>query len=61
MIRCDTGIIQLLRDGVDLLHVMQQAGHTDVATTNSYLRHAFPHGPAEVREKATPITKGSAI
>ena len=57
----DTGIIQLLRDGVDLLHVMQQAGHTDVATTNSYLRHAFPHGPAEVREKATPITRASSL
>jgi integrase len=57
----DTGIIQLLRDGVDLLHVMQQAGHTDVATTNMYLRHAFPNGPAEVRTKATPINAASPI
>jgi integrase len=57
----DTGIIQLLRDGVDLLHVMQQAGHTDVATTNKYLRHAYPSGPAEVRTKATPINAASPI
>ncbi|MBL7952241.1 MAG: site-specific integrase [Flavobacteriales bacterium] len=51
----DTGIIQLLRDGVDLLHVMQQAGHTEISTTNKYLKHAFPNGPAEVREKATSL------
>jgi integrase len=57
----DTGIIQLLRDGVDLLHVMQQAGHTDVDSTNQYLKHAFPHGPAEIKTKATPITAASSI
>jgi integrase len=57
----DTGIIQLLRDGVDLLHVMQQAGHTEVATTNQYLKHAFPKGPAEVRSMATPITAATAL
>lgn len=52
----DTGIIQLLRDGVDLLHVMQQAGHTEVGTTNKYLKHAFPNGPKEVREKSSSLT-----
>lgn len=57
----DTGIIQLLRDRVDLLHVMQQAGHEDVGTTNKYLRHAFPEGPPEVRQKATPITAGTGL
>lgn len=57
----DTGIIQLLRDGVDLLHVMQQAGHTEIATTNKYLRHAFPNGPAEVREKATSLYSAKPI
>ena len=57
----DTGIIQLLRDGVDLLHVRQQAGHTDIATTNNYLKHAFPHGPAEVKEKATALRAMSAF
>lgn len=57
----DTGIIQLLRDGVDLLHVRQQAGHTDVATTNSYLKHAFPQGPAEVMAKATPLHRAGGL
>lgn len=51
----DTGIIDLLRAGVDLLAVMQQAGHTEVGTTNEYLKHAFPHGPMEVRTKAVGI------
>lgn len=57
----DTGIIQLIRDGVDLLHVMQQAGHTEIGTTNKYLKHAFPKGPAEVREKSTPLKAASPI
>lgn len=51
----DTGIIDLLRAGVDPLSVMQQAGHEDLSTTNKYVRHAFPHGPAEVRAKAIGI------
>jgi integrase len=57
----DTGIIQLLRDGVDLLHVMQQAGHTEIGTTNKYLKHAFPNGPAEVREMSTSLLTTSAL
>lgn len=55
----DTGIIQLLRDGVDILHVRDQAGHQDIATTNIYLRHAFPNGPAEVRSRSTPLQASS--
>lgn len=51
----DTGIIQLLRDGVNILDVKQQAGHQDISTTNEYLKHAFPTGPREVRERATPL------
>lgn len=57
----DTGIIQLLRDGVDLLHVMQQAGHTEVATTNKYLKHAFPNGPAEVKERSTSLYSATGL
>jgi integrase len=57
----DTGIIDLLRAGVDLLAVMQQAGHTDVGTTNKYLKHAFPHGHAEVKAKATPLRAVATI
>ena len=51
----DTGIIDYLRAGVDPLAVMQQAGHKDLHTTNAYVRHAFPHGPAEIRAKAVPL------
>lgn len=57
----DTGIIQLLRDGVDLLHVRQQAGHEDIDTTNSYLKHAFPNGPQEIKEKGTSLQASSPI
>lgn len=57
----DTGIIQLIRDGVDLLHVMQQADHKELSTTNRYVRHAFPKGPPEVREKATPLQATSPL
>lgn len=51
----DTGIIQLIRDGVDLLSVKQQAGHEELSTTNAYVKHAFPNGPVQVREKSTPL------
>lgn len=51
----DTGIINYLRAGVDPLAVMQQAGHKDLHTTNEYVRHAFPHGPVEIRAKAVPL------
>jgi integrase len=51
----DTGIIQLLRDGVNILDVKQQAGHQDISTTNEYLKHAFPSGPRDVRERSTPL------
>lgn len=54
----DTGIIQLLRDGVDLLHVMKHARHKNVRTTNEYLKHAFPKGIEEVRRKASSLRGG---
>lgn len=57
----DTGIIQLLRDGVNILDVKQQAGHQDISTTNEYLKHAFPNGPKEVRERATPLQATSPL
>lgn len=57
----DTGIIQLIRDGVELLHVMQQADHKSLTTTNSYVKHAFPKGPPEVREKATPLQSSTPL
>ena len=52
----DTGIIQLLRDGVDLVDVMRQARHKHVRTTNNYVQHAFPSGVEAVRKKASPLS-----
>lgn len=49
----DTGIIQLLRDGLDLAAVMTQADHKDIGTTNNYVQHAFPNAHKEVIAKAT--------
>lgn len=49
----DTGIVQLIADGVDLHYVMRQAGHRNIATTNIYVQHYFPAGIEAVRTKAT--------
>lgn len=57
----DTGIIQLILDGVDVLAVKQQADHKSLATTNEYVDHAFPHGPVQVRMKATPLQASTPI
>ena len=52
----DSGIVQLIADGLDLHFVMRQAGHKDIATTNRYVQHYFPNGLEEVRRKATRFT-----
>lgn len=49
----DTGIVQLIRDGLDLTYVMRQADHRDIATTNRYVQHYFHKGSEEVRTKAS--------
>ncbi|MBL8010514.1 MAG: site-specific integrase [Flavobacteriales bacterium] len=49
----DSGIVQLLADGVDLTHVMRQADHSEIGTTNRYVQHYFPGGLEQVRRKAT--------
>lgn len=49
----DSGIIQLLRDGVSIEVVMRQAGHRSLATTNAYVQHAFPDAQREVISKAS--------
>lgn len=49
----DSGIVQLIRDGVSLEVVMRQADHKNIATTNQYVQHAFPNAQDEVMQKAT--------
>lgn len=51
----DSGIVQLIRDGVKLEVVMRHADHKNIATTNAYVQHAFPYAQREVIEKATPM------
>lgn len=49
----DSGIIQLIRDGVSPEVVMKHADHKSLATTNWYIQHAFDHVQEEVRAKAS--------
>lgn len=49
----DSGIVQLIRDGVPLESVMKQADHKSLATTNTYVQHAHPHAQEEVRRRAS--------
>jgi integrase len=45
----DTGIVQLIRDGVDLLQVRDQAGHSSLEQTNQYAKYANPKGSDIIR------------
>ena len=49
----DSGIVQLIRDHVPLESVMRQADHKNIATTNTYVQHAFPYAQKDVWEKAS--------
>lgn len=49
----DSGIVQLIRDGVPLESVMKQADHKSLQTTNHYVQHAFPYAQEDVRSKAS--------
>ncbi len=57
----DSGIVQLIADGLDLHFVMRQAGHKDIATTNRYVQHYFTNGLEEVKMKATRFSGLSAF
>jgi integrase len=51
----DTGIVQLITDGLDLHFIMRQADHKSIETTNRYVQHYFPQGIEAVRTQATPF------
>ena len=55
----DTGIVQLISDGLELHFVMRQAGHRNIETTNIYVQHYFPQGSREVRTKASSFRPSS--
>lgn len=51
----DSGIVQLIADGVDLHVVMRQADHQNIETTNRYIQHYFPNYAKQVQERATSV------
>lgn len=48
----DSGIIQLLNDGVSPEEVMKQAGHSSLTMTTEYAKHANPKGSEQIKTKA---------
>lgn len=55
----DTGIVQLIADGLPLTFIMQQADHKNIDTTNKYVQHYFPKGIQEVRTNASSFRPSS--
>jgi integrase len=49
----DSGIIQLIADGVELHVVMRQADHRNIETTNRYVQHYFAGGIEQLQAKAS--------
>ncbi len=49
----DSGIVQMLRDGIELHEVQKHADHANVSTTQKYINIAFPKGVESVREKSS--------
>lgn len=49
----DSGIVQLIADGVELQVVMRQADHQNIETTNRYIQHFFPGGISQIQQKAS--------
>lgn len=48
----DSGIVQLLNDGISPDEVMKQAGHSSLEMTTVYLKHANPKGSEQIKRKA---------
>lgn len=49
----DSGIIQLLQDGVSPRDVMLHADHSSLEITSQYVKQAFPEGMASIKGKAS--------
>lgn len=49
----DTGIVQMLKDGVPPQDVMKQADHSDLSITTKYIKHATPHGIHSIKKQST--------
>lgn len=51
----DSGIVQLITDGVDLHVVMRQADHSSLEVTNRYVQHYFADSAKQVQDRATTV------
>lgn len=49
----DSGIIQMLNDGISPEEVMKQADHSSLEITTKYAKHANPEGSAQIKERGT--------
>lgn len=49
----DSGIIQLLQDGISPEEVMIHADHSNLAITSIYLKHAKPNGSERIKKSAS--------
>lgn len=49
----DSGIVQLLQDGISPEEVMKQADHSSLEITTIYAKHINPTGSAQIKQKAS--------
>lgn len=49
----DSGIIQMLNDGISPEEVMKQADHSSLEITTVYTKHASPNGSDQIKAKAS--------
>jgi integrase len=49
----DSGIIQMLQDGISPEEVMKQADHSSLEITTIYVKHANPSGSEQIKKKGS--------
>jgi len=49
----DSGIVQMLRDGIPIEEVQKHADHAHITTTQKYINIAFPKGVTSIRDKSS--------
>jgi len=49
----DSGIVQMLMDGISPIEVRNQAGHSSLEQTNEYAKYVNPTGSQQIKDRAT--------
>lgn len=49
----DSGIVQMLMDGISPIEVRNQAGHSSLEQTNEYAKYANPTGSEQIKTRAS--------